>query len=141
MIYSDMTNLIKRVFREVEALREAGQKEYARDQLNTFANFERVAEWLGTTRERVLMTYMLKHLDGICAFVEGHHSQREDVRGRINDLIVYALLLRGMVEEEPATVVERSSQTQIQGDPIFKQAIPIDGTAAAQYLNENLIEG
>jgi len=42
---------------------------------------------------------MLKHIDGICSFVEGHKSQREDVRGRITDVIVYLCLLWGMVEQ------------------------------------------
>tara|TARA_Y100000004_G_scaffold56902_1_gene63309 strand:+ start:3076 stop:3225 length:150 start_codon:yes stop_codon:yes gene_type:complete len=47
----------------------------------------------------VLLIYTLKHIDGICSFVEGHKSQREDVRGRITDVIVYLCLLWGMVEE------------------------------------------
>lgn len=81
-------------------MREAGQKEYARKQDNAFANFERVAEHINTSREKVLMVYMLKHIDGISSFVNGHTSQREDVRGRITDAIVYLCLLWGMIEED-----------------------------------------
>ena len=81
-------------------MREAGQKEYARKQDNVFANFERVAEHINTSREKVLMVYMLKHIDGISSFVNGHKSQREDVRGRITDAIVYLCLLWGMIEED-----------------------------------------
>jgi len=80
-------------------MREAGQKEYARKQNNAFANFERIAENLNLKKEEVLLTYMLKHIDGVCAYVKGHKSQREDVRGRITDIIVYLCLLWGMVEE------------------------------------------
>ena len=80
-------------------MREAGQKEYARKQSNAFANFERVAEYTDSSREKVLMVYLLKHIDGISSFVNGHKSQREDVRGRITDAIVYLCLLWGMVEE------------------------------------------
>ena len=80
-------------------MREAGQKEYARKQNNAFANFERVAEHIDSSREKVLMVYLLKHIDGISSFVNGHKSQREDVRGRITDAIVYLCLLWGMVEE------------------------------------------
>lgn len=80
-------------------MREAGQKEYARKQNNAFANFERVAEHIDSSREKVLMVYLLKHIDGISSFVNGHKSQREDVRGRITDVIVYLCLLWGMVEE------------------------------------------
>ena len=45
------------------------------------------------------MTYILKHVDGVLAYIKGHKSQREDVRGRITDIIVYLCLLWGMVEE------------------------------------------
>ena len=80
-------------------MRAAGQKEYARKNENAFANFERVGDNLGISREKVLLVYLLKHIDGISAYVEGHKSQREDVRGRITDVIVYLCLLWGMVEE------------------------------------------
>ena len=80
-------------------MREAGQKEYARKSDNAFANFERVGDNLNISREKVLLVYLLKHIDGICSFVEGHKSQREDVRGRLTDAIVYLCLLWGMVEE------------------------------------------
>jgi hypothetical protein len=81
-------------------MREAGQKEYARKTTNAFANFERVAEHIESSREKVLMVYLLKHIDGISSFVNGHESQREDVRGRITDAIVYLCLLWGMVESK-----------------------------------------
>ena len=80
-------------------MRAAGQKEYARKSNNAFANFERISENLDIKREEVLLTYMLKHVDGVCAYVKGHKSQREDVRGRITDIIVYLCLLWGMVEQ------------------------------------------
>ena len=80
--------------------REAGQKEYARKQNNAFANFERVAEHVGTSKEKVLMVYLMKHIDGITSFVNGHQSQRENVRGRITDAIVYLCLLWGMIDNE-----------------------------------------
>tara|TARA_R110000824_G_scaffold232395_1_gene420442 strand:- start:13397 stop:13645 length:249 start_codon:yes stop_codon:yes gene_type:complete len=81
-------------------VRAAGQKEYARKQNNAFANFERVAENLDIDRKEVLLVYLLKHIDGICAHVKGHRSQREDVRGRITDVIVYLCLLWGMVDSD-----------------------------------------
>ena len=80
--------------------RDAGQKEYAHDIDNVFANFERIAESLDIKREKVLMTYLLKHIDGISAYVKGHKSQREDVTGRITDAIVYLMLLWAMSRDE-----------------------------------------
>ena len=80
--------------------RDAGQKEYAHDIDNVFANFERIAESLDIKREKVLMTYLLKHIDGISAYVKGYKSQREDVTGRITDAIVYLMLLWAMSRDE-----------------------------------------
>ena len=89
--------------KEVVQTREEGQKEYARTQNDVFANFKRVAKDLDSTPEKVLLTYFLKHKDGIVSWANGHTSQREDVRGRIKDAIVYLMLLWGMVEEKNNT--------------------------------------
>ena len=80
-------------------MRLAGQKEYARKESNAFANFERVGKNLDIKREEVLLVYLLKHIDGICSFVKGHKSQRENVRGRLTDAIVYLCLLWGMIDD------------------------------------------
>ena len=84
---------------EISKTRKSGQNEYAHEENNVFANFDRIADALDTTREKVLMTYLLKHVDGIKAYVNGYKSQREDVRGRLADIIVYSMLLWGMIEE------------------------------------------
>ena len=100
MTQKQMEALIQKIFLEIQKTRAAGQKEYARRNNNAFANFERVGENLEISREDVLLVYLLKHIDGICSFVKGHKSQREDVRGRITDAIVYLCLLWGMVEND-----------------------------------------
>ena len=98
MTRKQMKTLIDNIFQNIQKTREDGQKDYARDKDNAFANFERIGENLNISREKTLMIYLLKHIDGICAYVEGHKSQREDVTGRITDSIVYLCLLWGMVE-------------------------------------------
>jgi len=99
MTYKDMQKVVRRQLKQVLKIRDAGQKEYARTENNVFANFERVSSFTGVTREQALMTYLLKHIDGIMAHVNGHESQREDVSGRVTDAIVYLLLLQGMIED------------------------------------------
>lgn len=113
------------VFGECRGLREAGQKEYARREDNAFANFERVGERLQLTREQILLVYLEKHLDGINAWVSGHKSQREDVRGRINDAITYLCLLRGMVEESETPFIPQDDSYKFQADG--------DGRGGAQF--------
>jgi len=98
---STLADEFARIFEtEIMALRNAGQKEYAHDDSSPFANFERGAKDMGIDRKQVLWVYAMKHKDGIASFLKGHVSQREDVRGRINDLITYLLLLYTMVNEE-----------------------------------------
>ena len=93
----------------IGSMREAGQKEYAHDIDEIFANFNRIANSLDCDRKKVLMTYMLKHIDGISAYIKGHKSQREDVIGRITDCIVYLILLWGMIKEEREVSNARSN--------------------------------
>ena len=100
MSRKQMQKTINKIFKEIQTVREAGQKEYARQEDNAFANFERVADYIDSDREKVVMVYLLKHIDGIASFVNGHQSQREDVRGRITDAIVYLCLLWGMIEDD-----------------------------------------
>jgi len=85
---------------QVKSTRVEGQKEYAHEEINVFGNFERTARQLNTTRDKVLMTFLMKHMDGIVAHINGHTSQREDIRGRIKDAIVYLTLYWAMVEGE-----------------------------------------
>ena len=99
MTHATMQKVMKKIVKEITKTRESGQKEYAHDTDNVFANFERVAGTLDLPREKVLMVYLLKHIDGIVSHIGGHTSQREAVTGRITDAIVYLMLLWGMFED------------------------------------------
>ena len=85
---------------QIKETRDDGQKEYARTDDNVFANFDIVADCLKISREKALMVYLLKHIDGISSYIEGHRSQREDVSGRIQDSLVYLFLLWAMIDGE-----------------------------------------
>lgn len=100
-------------------MRAAGQKEYARNKNNAFANFERIADNLNLNKKEVLLVYLLKHMDGISSFVKGHQSQREDIRGRITDAIVYLCLLWGMIEQE-----ENKSRNVVMLESIKNDKMP-----------------
>ena len=105
------------IIEEVTLTRDQGQKEYAHDEKDVFANFNRVANLLEEDRKKVLMTYMLKHVDGIAAYVKGHKSQREDVTGRITDCMVYLMLLWGMIEEENDTISRKKDNSSLYHVP------------------------
>jgi len=87
-------------------MRDAGQKEYARKSDDVHANFKRVGEYTKTDPAKVIMVYLLKHIDGINAHIDGHTSQREAVEGRIIDAIVYLFLLWGYLNEPKNMCIE-----------------------------------
>lgn len=97
---ADVALLMDKIFRECQDTRESGQKEYAHDESNALANFERAGLDLGILREKVWFIFAKKHWDGVLAWINGHRSQREDVRGRIKDMIVYLVLLWVMIEDD-----------------------------------------
>ena len=127
MTHKQMHKLMDNILKEVAMIRDSGQKEYAHDDNDVFANFNRVAHLLEEDRKKVLMTYMLKHVDGIAAYVKGHKSQRENVTGRITDCIVYLMLLWGMIKEEDDTVSRREDDSPLHDVPetIFNEDIGI----------------
>ena len=110
---TSMSKLMDKILEEVTIMRDAGQKEYSHNTDDVFANFNRVSNLLEVDRKKVLMTYMLKHIDGIAAYVKGHKSQREDVTGRITDCMVYLMLLWGMIEDEDGTIPGKESNASV----------------------------
>jgi len=100
MKHVEMLKLLSAIFEQVELIHTEGQKEYAMNEDNVFANFERVSEQTGIDREMVLWVYLMKHIDGIASYLKGHRSQREAVQGRLTDAIVYLCILWGMIEED-----------------------------------------
>ena len=100
MKHEEMLEQIDYIFGEVKRIHTAGQKEYAMNENNVFANFERISEQTGFDRKMVLWIYLMKHIDGFASFMKGHRSQREDVQGRLTDAIVYLCILWGMIEGE-----------------------------------------
>ena len=99
MKHDQMLDLIHNIFEKVRTIHTEGHKEYAMDEDNVFANFQRIANQTGLNQKMVLWVYLYKHIDGIKAYIEGHDSQREDVRGRITDAIVYLKILWGMIND------------------------------------------
>ena len=124
MTKDQFDDLFTSIIDQVKSTRDDGQKEYAHDEVNVFANFERTARQLNTTREKVLMTFLMKHMDGIVAHINGHESQREDIRGRIKDAIVYLTLYWAMVEGEMGVKWEQMGVEEFLSDSGFTDTKP-----------------
>ena len=147
MTHRQMHELMGKIMEQVVTIRDEGQKEYAHDKDDVFANFSRVGNLLEIDKKKVLMTYMLKHVDGIAAYVKGHKSQREDVTGRITDCMVYLMLLWGMIEEENGLLLRQKNDPPLydvaesytwtdRGVPIKERRVPSDGIQSNDYMQE-----
>jgi hypothetical protein len=101
MNYDEMSNLMDRVIiPKMLETRAQGQAEYARQDADVLANFKRIGETLDLDPDKVISVYLLKHIDGIISYIDGHKSQREDVTGRLTDVIVYCCLLWASAEDK-----------------------------------------
>lgn len=107
--------------------------EYTRGADNRFENFERQAQSLGLTREQVLFVFLTKHLDSITTYVKDRAAGRErayaePMTGRVDDAILYLLLLRGMVQQnEVKAILDEMPRVT------YQEPCPIDFSADARY--------
>ena len=100
MTTKDFESVLKdTILPKIMKMRDSGQKEYAQDEQDIFANFKREGKLLEIPKEKVLLTFFLKHIDGIVSHHNGYISQREPIEGRYADAIVYLMLLWAMEEE------------------------------------------
>ena len=97
MTRKQMMEQISSLFTECLDTHSKGQKEYAKND-NALKNFESVAEKLELGKDKVILTYLLKHIDGICSYVNGVKEQRDSIEGRIQDAIIYLALLHATMK-------------------------------------------
>ncbi len=139
MRLAEHNELLEDIFNEVRKIRLAGQKEYAHDKDNCFANFERIARLQDLSRETILMTYVFKHIDGIQSYIKGHKSQREDVRGRIVDIIVYLTLLWGMADQDDISEERSGIDEKISAEAFLSSKYKDEWNA--EPVHPNLLNG
>lgn len=101
--HADFKHLIGETVININKLSELKGGEYAGDN-DRLANFRRNAANLDMTMEQVWAVYAAKHWDAIMQYVKdvssGKQRERlEPISGRLDDLIVYAILMKAMVDE------------------------------------------
>jgi hypothetical protein len=105
--------VIAETFDTINQLTASKGVEYSNsdDQL---ANFKRLGLELGLSPEAVNLVYLTKHLDSIKNFVRkgGIQPSSEPIQGRIDDAILYLILLKSLIiEGEQAT--EKSNLSEV----------------------------
>ena len=88
---------------QIKSLSSLKGGEYAGDS-DRLANFRRNAAALGLPMETVWAVYSAKHMDAIMQYIkdlnEGKTRERlEPISGRVDDLLVYLLLFKAILEE------------------------------------------
>jgi hypothetical protein len=96
--------ILAEVFEHLKHLTQSKGQEYTGQQgvNNVHANFDRLATKLNLIPEKVLWVYLTKHIDSIETWINGigmptTRKLSEPMEGRIDDAILYLVLLRGMV--------------------------------------------
>lgn len=95
--------LLKSTMQSIVELSELKGGEYAGD-TDRLANFRRNAERWGMTMEQVWGVYVSKHYDAIQQYVQDLASGKDRKRleglgSRVDDIIVYMLLFKAMLDE------------------------------------------
>lgn len=100
--------LTAETFQKISELSRLKGGEYSGD-TDRLLNFRRNGARLDLPMETIWAVYAAKHWDAIMQYVHDiqHGKQRprmEDIAGRADDLMVYLLLFKAMVEERSRTV-------------------------------------
>lgn len=95
----EFRRLLDQTHQTLVQLTSSKGEEYSRD-TDQLANFKRQAEELNATPEKILMVYLNKHLDAIKSFVKTGKLYSEPIEGRIDDAILYLILLKGIVLDD-----------------------------------------
>lgn len=97
--------------------------EYARSELDVLSNFNRVGATVQISGPNgnplpigaaaCCCVYLLKHIDGILAYVSGNKRQRDSIQGRIDDAVNYLHLLSAILEEESSASLPQTAADEI----------------------------
>jgi hypothetical protein len=93
---SDFSRLIDATAERLQRLTATKGAEYANSS-NQLANFGRLAERLGLKPEAVILVYLTKHLDAIDSYVRTGQVHSEPIEERIDDAILYLILLKASI--------------------------------------------
>lgn len=111
--YDDFARVIQSTMEKIENLNRLKGGEYAGDN-DRLANFRRNGIQLGLPMETVWAIYYNKHHDAVMQFISDMNSGKlraraEPIQGRVDDMILYLLLFKAMLEERenaPSLTIE-----------------------------------
>lgn len=107
--------LMQTTFDSLKKLSSTKGVEYAGSE-DRLANFKRLEKRLNLSQEKILLVYLTKHLDSIDTYVKNigarNVSLSEPIEGRIDDAILYLILLKGIIQERGGIPKEADDTTR-----------------------------
>lgn len=105
MIPQDFKTLIMdKTFKIIQDLSETKGKEYTQGE-DRLKNFKDIANDLGIDSKAAWYVYFKKHIDAIKSYIKFNKSfSTETIESRIDDAILYLILLKGIIYEEKITI-------------------------------------
>jgi hypothetical protein len=107
-------DIMASTYQDLQHLSETKGMEYRQDNYsNVHDNFDRQAAEMNTAPEKVLMIFLNKHLDAIKTHIKRMDSElaptpSEPIYGRVDDAILYLLLLKAMFMRGPFYLERRA---------------------------------
>lgn len=99
-------DIVDATFKRVKEIGATKGREYAGQDLDRLANFKRNGANLGLEPTTCWLVYAGKHWDSICTFMRDLQAGRADekllsepIEGRLDDLLVYCLLAKGLIAD------------------------------------------
>ena len=100
--------LIEKTFEDIIHLSTSKGEEYSGNE-DALANFKRNAERMGLDPLQVWFVYTAKHFDSVSTYIKDIANKKvrnysEPISGRADDLIVYFLIFKALVQEREAKI-------------------------------------
>lgn len=106
--------LAEETFERVRSLQRTKGKDYAGED-DALSNFKDAAAGLGVGPMTIWTVYAHKHWSAIVSFCKNGQTESEPIMGRIDDLITYLVLLKGLIVE--AQGEDASPAKPVYSDP------------------------
>jgi hypothetical protein len=99
-------SMLHEVFNRMAQLTASKGEEYARSEDDQLANFKRSGAEAGISPEQTWVVFFNKHIDSIKHHIKTPKVElAEPIIGRIDDAILYLILLRAMIVERDGIIL------------------------------------
>lgn len=101
MNHETFQELLDEVHGQLRQLTATKGEEYKVGDDDQLANFNRLGAQLQLPREKILWVHLTKHMDAIQSYIRTGATKSETIESRIQDAVLYLILLLAMVREAP----------------------------------------